>query len=115
MITPTRQQIKAWHNICGSFNCVITGRSDIDVHHPCGRSYKKDKVHIGELFCYPLWWELHRNPINPLSVTDHRKAFIKEYGLERDIYLNFVEHVKAEGYEIPFDDIFLEVIRRVDR
>ena len=115
MISPTRQQVKDWYKIVSGYPCMITGRHDIELHHPAGRSYKKDKVQVGELFVYPLWWELHRNPNHPFSVTDHRKAFVKEYGREVDIFMAFVEKVKAAGYEIPFDELFLEVIGRVDR
>jgi hypothetical protein len=34
--------------------CCITGEYGVQVHHCVGSSVKKDKVHIGHVFCIPF-------------------------------------------------------------
>lgn len=116
IMKPPRSVIKKWHEIVADFGCVITGARQIQIHHCVGRSFKHGKVQIGEIFILPLWFMLHDVSSNhPFCVTHRRKAFVREYGKERDLFLNMVEKLKSRGVEIPFDQVYLDKIAEVDR
>lgn len=122
MIKPTRKQIKAWLSMVADFGCVITGSSQIHIHHPVGRKYVKDKYQVGELFVYGLWKPLHMDGHYDLdlpgyNITDHRKAFLKEHGVEseREFYFGMVNKMVDNGLEIPFEQVFLDKIQEVNR
>ena len=107
------------------FGCVITESSQIHVHHPVGRTYVEDCYQIGELFAYGLWKPLHMNSpydlnipkgeLPEFNVTDNRKAFVKTYGDETFLFKGMVDKMIDQGLEIPFDQLFLDKIAKVDR
>lgn len=116
MIKPTQKQIKQWLSMVAEFGCVITGTTQIQLHHSCGRKYVKDKFAIGELFVLPLWFELHDiSSDKPWNITHHRKEFVKVYGMERELFKGMVDKMVDKGLEIPFDQIYLDKIQLVDR
>jgi len=115
MLKPTRKQIKTWLSMVADFGCVITGSSEVVLHHSVGRAYVKDKVQIGELFVLPLERIMHDNGDYPLNVTHHRKDFVEAFGMERDLFKEMVDKMVDNGLEIPFDDIFLKIIQEVNR
>lgn len=127
MLKPTRKQIKTWLSMVADHGCVITGSSQIHIHHAVGQKYVKDGYQIGELFAYGLWKPLHMNSLYDLTVehygwpkyniTDHRKAFLKEHGFEweRDIVKKMVDEMLDKGLVIPFDQIYLDKIQLVPR
>ncbi len=96
--------------------CIVTGSSEIQIHHAVGRTYKKDKVVIGEIFILPLWVHLHDVSSNhPLNVTHHRKAFIKEYGLESELFEQMCQRIESHDVVLPFPEIYRETIKTVNR
>ena len=97
---------KQWLEIVTEHGCVVTGRSDIQRHHVFGRKYKQDKVHIGEFYVIPLWWELHDISSNhPNNVTHYPKRFAKAYGMQKVLFAEMVETLQNGGHEIPSDEI----------
>lgn len=116
IMKPPRSVIDRWIEIVADHGCVVTGARQIHIHHPVGRSFKKDKIQIGELFILPLWYMLHDvSSSHPFNVTHRRKAFVREYGKERDLFLDMVAKIKSKGVEIPFDQVYLDKIAEVDR
>jgi len=122
MLKPTRKQIKTWLKMVADFGCVITGSSQIHIHHAVGRKYVKDNYQIGELFVYALWKPLHMDgqydlDLPEYNITDHRKAFLKEHGVEyeREFFFGMVDKMVDKGLEIPFDQVFLDKIQLVNR
>ncbi len=80
-------------------------------HHVLGRSAKHNKVAIGHWFILPVPFELHDVMSNhPENVTHRKKAFIKRFGTQRDLFLTMVESMRDEGYELPPADV-CEAIR----
>lgn len=111
MFKPTRKQIKTWYSMIADFGCVITGSSQIHIHHAVGRTYAKDDYQIGELFAYNLY------SLPEYNITDHRKAFLKEHGVEseREFFFGMVDKMVDNCLEIPFEQVFLDKIQLVDR
>lgn len=115
MIKPTQKQIKTWLDMVADFGCVISGCSQIVIHHSVGRTYVKDKVRIGELFILPLEPIFHDNGDYPLNVTHHRKDFVEAFGMETYLFQIMVNRMVDKGWVIPFDDIYLNIIQKVRR
>ena len=85
--------------------------ADIQRHHVLGRSAKHNKIAIGHWFILPIPFELHDVSSNhPESVTHNKKAFVKRFGNQRDLFLQMVEGMCADGYEVPPYDV-CEAIR----
>ena len=83
----------------------------IQRHHVLGRSAKHNKVEIGHWFILPLPFELHDVSSNhPENVTHRKKAFVKRFGNQRDLFLMMVEDMRECGYELPPADV-CEAIR----
>ena len=76
--------------------------ANIQRHHVLGRSAKHNKVEIGHWFILPIPFELH--------VTHRKKAFVKRFGNQRDLFLMMVEDMRDCGYELPPADV-CEAIR----
>ena len=80
-------------------------------HHVLGRSAKKNKVAIGHWFIIPVPFDLHDISSNdPLNVTHHKHAFTDRFGNQRDLFLQMVEEMRDDGYELPPLDV-CEAIR----
>ena len=74
----------------------------IQRHHVLGRSTKHNKVEIGHWFILPLPFELHDVSSNhPENVTHRKKAFVKHFGNQRDLFLMMVEDMRDYDYELP--------------
>ncbi len=82
------------------------------LHHALGRSAKHNKVALGHEFILPVPFELHDVSSNhPENVTHCKKAFVKRFGNQRDLFLKMVESMRDYGYELPSADI-CEAIRK---
>jgi hypothetical protein len=89
-----------------TYECV-----DIQRHHVLGRSAKHNKVDIGHWFILPVPFELHDVSSNhPENVTHRKKAFVRAFGNQRDLFLTMVEDMRDYGYELPPADV-CEAIR----
>lgn len=85
--------------------------SNFQRHHVLGRSAKNNKVAIGHWFIIPVPFELHDVSSNhPSNVTHHKRAFTDEYGMQRDLFLQMVESMRDDCYELPPADV-CEAIR----
>lgn len=112
MIKPSQSVITKWLKMVTDHGCIITGSSNIDRHHAVGRKYVKDKHVIGEIFVLPLSKELHWVGSNhPLNITHHRKAFVAEFGRECDLFLEMCRNIG----ELPFDDVYIDLILETNR
>lgn len=97
---------KQWLSTVTDHGCVVTGRSDIQRHHVCGRKAKHNKIAIGEWFVLPLWWELHDISSNREdNVTHYRHRFTDKYGLQSDLFAKMVETLENSGAEVPGQEI----------
>ena len=75
-------------------------------HHVKGRTYKQNKVHIGDYFILPVPFDLHDVSSNhPLNVTHHKHAFTGVFGKQSDLFADMVYLMELEGYEIPPIDV----------
>lgn len=118
--TPNARQVKfldlvtewAKDNIQDLYGDEFCGHR-IQRHHCVGRSYVQNKVHIGQDFVIPVPFELHDVSSNhPLSVTDHRLAFVNHFGPERDLFATMIESMIDQGYErlsLPSDEVLKAV------
>ena len=77
------------------------------LHHVVGRSAKHNKVAIGHEFIIPVPAELHDVSSNhPLNVTHHKKAFVKEFGAQCDLFRVMISAMGNEGYDVPSMEIY---------
>ena len=80
-------------------------------HHVLGRSAKHNKVSIGHWFILPVPFDLHDVSSNDqYNVTHNKKAFVKRFGNQRDLFLQMVKEMCSDGYELPPYDV-CEAIR----
>lgn len=83
------------------------GKYDMQRHHVTGRSSKHNKVPIGHYFINPVPYELHEpNEKHQYHVGHCKKAFVKKYGNQRDIFINMVDIMRMQGYKtwlVPLD------------
>ena len=81
-------------------------------HHVLGRSAKHNKIAIGHWFIIPVPFDLHDISSNHfLNVTHHKHAFTDRFGNQRDLFLEMVEEMRDDGYELPPFDV-CEAIRQ---
>ena len=79
-----------------------------------GRAAKNNKVSIGHEFILPVPFDLHDVSSNhPLNVTHRKKAFVKEFGSQRDLFFTMLESMRDYGYELPSADV-CEAIRKTN-
>ena len=105
---PSRAVEKKWLDRVAAHGCVITGQSNIQIHHCRGREAKHNKYHIGRWFVLPLAFELHDVSSNhPLNITHHRKAFVDRYGTEGLLFWNMCHSMNGIW---PFDDDVMAAI-----
>jgi len=99
---PSKAVEKAWLQRVAEYGCVVTGQSNVQLHHCVGREGKHNKYHIGRLFTLPLCFELHDVSSNhEWNITHHRNKFIEEFGLESEI---FSEMCRSMDDPLPFSD-----------
>lgn len=112
---PTKAEEKAWLQRVAEYGCVVTGQSNIQIHHCVGREGKQDKCHIGRWFVLPLAFELHDVSSNhPLNITHHRKRFIEEYDLECILFWNMCLEIEKIA-PLPFGREELQAIMNTNR
>lgn len=105
--TKTNSEEKAWLKAVADFHNdygldylygVDWSSAPFQMHHVCGRSYKQNKVKIGNWFILPVPLALHDVHSNhPLNVTHWRHRFTDNFGLQRDLWLKMVEKMKSES------------------
>ena len=109
---PSKAVEKEWLSRVAEYGCVVTGQSNIQIHHCVGREGKQDKYHIGRYFVLPLAFELHDVSSNhEYNITHHRKDFVEEYGAECDLFYDMCMFLG----ELPFDHQVLAAIMATNR
>jgi hypothetical protein len=82
-------------------------QSSFQLHHVLGRSAKHNKVAIGHEFILPVPFDLHDvNSDHPENVTHCKKAFIKRFGNQRDLFNDLFAIMRAQGYTVPSMEIY---------
>ena len=82
-------------------------QSPFQLHHVLGRSAKHNKVSIGHEFILPVPFDLHDVSSNHSeNVTHRKKAFIKRFGNQRDLFNELFAIMRAQGYTVPSIDIY---------
>lgn len=89
-------------------------RADLQCHHVAGRTYKQNKIHIGNYFILPVPVFLHdvHSP-HPLNVTHWRNAFTATFGVQRDLWESMVSRMHSQGAidELPPIDVILSIAK----
>ena len=81
-------------------------RVQFQLHHVLGRSAKNNKTAIGHEFILPVPFFLHDvNSNHPENVTHNKKAFVRRFGTQRDLFNTMNQSMKEEGYIVP--DIYV--------
>lgn len=89
-----------------AYGTVVEGEGYLMIHHSAGRSYKQNKVLIGYYFILPLPSSLHETHGNhELNITYHRKAFVAEFGNERDLFLGMVNDMQRIRKSVPQQEV----------
>ena len=103
------KDIAEWAEV--NIDLIYHGANSIQLHHVLGRSAKNNKVAIGHWFVIPVPYHLHDvSSGHPENVTHHKKAFVKMFGNQRDIFRDIVNDMRMEMYELPPSDV-LNAIR----
>jgi hypothetical protein len=93
---------KLYQSISMGFGCVITGSTQIQLHHVMGRTAKVNKVWVGQWFAIPLHFSLHDVGSNEeLNVSHHRHKFTAEYGTQADLWLARHEEIIRHYSKAP--------------
>lgn len=83
------------------------GRIDIQRHHVLGKTAKQNKTLIGPWFIIPVPFELHDpNMKNEHHVGHCKKAFVKRFGAQRDIFSVMYHSMKESGFNVPNEHIY---------
>lgn len=108
---PTKAEEKAWLSRVAEHGCVVTGQSNIQLHHCVGREGKHNKFHIGRWFVLPLAFELHDvSSDNALNITHRRKEFVNTYGTECYLFSDLCMEMGVDT--LPFGaDVFDAILR----
>lgn len=76
--------------------------SPIQRHHVLGRSAKQNKVQIGHWFIIPVPYELHDpNEQHEFHVGHCKKAFVKRFGEQRNLFDTMYQSMKENGFAVP--------------
>ena len=111
---------KGWLKWVGSQSCMVTGDSQIQVHHIWGRKTRANKMNIGHWAIIPLAIRLHDvNSNSPFNITHHRKRFEIEFGTtEKQMFCDLrtlaLEHNKCgilEARYIPPPEVAIEIAK----
>lgn len=113
---PSKAVEKAWLARVAEYGCVITGQSNIQLHHCVGREGKSQKYHIGRWFVLPLEFTLHdvNEGANPLNITHHRKDFVLCYGSESGLFVEMCLNLMEDG-PIPITEEEMRAIMATNR
>tara|TARA_R110000751_G_scaffold268437_1_gene368180 strand:+ start:1406 stop:1759 length:354 start_codon:yes stop_codon:yes gene_type:complete len=112
---PTKTIEKEWLQRVADHGCVVNGNSQVQLHHPVGREGKQDKTYIGRFFVIPLSPWLHDvDSMHPWNVTHRRKNFIKEFGLESELWYKMVLKLAAES-PLPFGRDIIDAVMATKR
>ena len=80
-------------------------------HHVLGRSAKHNKIAIGHWFILPVPFDLHDVSSNhQLNVTHRKKAFIAQFGNQRDLFETMCNSMESQGYDVPPNDVFYAIM-----
>ena len=89
---------KRWQQAVRNAGCVITGNSQVQVHHCGGASLRHNKTRIGHYAVLALSPELHDVGSNhPLNVTHHKKAFHAKYGTNAQLFKRTMQLVSENS------------------
>lgn len=81
------------------------GKYDMQRHHPVGRAGKQNKVNIGHDFVYLVPFELHDVGVSHKHhVHKCKKAFVKKYGMQNEIYKKLIHGMLINGYNRNLPD-----------
>ena len=112
---PTATIEKEWLERVANHGCVVNGNSQVQIHHCVGREGKQDKLFIGRWFVLPLSFWLHDvSSMHCWNVTHRRKNFIKEFGLESEIWHRMILKLAAES-PLPFGRDIIDAVMRTNR
>lgn len=81
------------------------GRTDYQIRHVKGRTYKHNKVAIGHWFILPVPVELHDVHSNhPDNVTHFKHNFTRRFGLQSELFKEMCELMVVcdESFKLPF-------------
>lgn len=80
-------------------------------HHVLGRSAKHNKIAIGHWFVIPVPYELHEpNVSHEFHVGHCKKAFVKRFGNQRDLFETMCNSMESQGYDVPPNDVFYAIM-----
>ena len=87
------------------------GRTDIQRHHVLGRAAKNNKVAIGNWFIIPVPFELHDpNMKHKYHVGHCKKAFVKKFGTQRELFCVLYHNMKSWGYNVPSNEVYNSIM-----
>lgn len=101
---------KRWISAAASTGCIVTGESEIQIHHIFGRKAKHNKIEIGEWAIIPLAIRLHDVGSNhPFNVTHWKKRFEIEFGSQKELlkklFLKVRRGIDDGSIKISIDDL----------
>ena len=109
MFRRTTKAERAWLNqiaewaCAGGLDTLGLPYEQFHIHHCAGHSAKHNKLKIGPYFCLPIPIQLHDVHSNhPWNITHHRKAFVQEYGTEKQLFATMCQDMKDKGIKLPF-------------
>lgn len=106
---------KQWLGIVAEHGPVIQGEGPTQLHHVVGRTGKHNKVLIGPWFVLPLPWQYHDVASgDSCNVTHFRHNFTRRFGLQKDLFLQMVERIRATGESVPHG-LILKAIEDTNR
>lgn len=112
---PSKAVEKAWLQRVAEYGCVVTGVSNIQIHHCVGREGKHNKYHIGRWFVLPLAFDLHDvSSNNEYNITHHRKKFVEKFGKESELFADMCWMMLSDG-SLPFDGDVMDAILDTNR
>ena len=77
------------------------------IHHVLGRTAKHNKVPIGHWFLLPVPIAMHDPNLNhEFHVGKCKKAFVKKFGRQSDIFQCLVGCIGQWGYDLPPDEVY---------
>jgi len=115
---PNAQERKFLNSVIDFHNQVGVGYlygqecqfSPLQYHHVVGRSYKQNKIKIGNFFILPVPQELHDVGSNdPDNVTHFRHNFTRRFGNQRDLWQMMICRMEEYGLEIPSLEIIYAI------
>ena len=76
-----------WCDAVRECGCIITGNTQVQLHHIWGSKFKHNKIHIGNYAVLALSPELHDVSSNHVhNVTHNKNAFHFEFGSNAELF-----------------------------